>query len=154
MTYISIFNTRYCERSGIMSAADPVYRILDANLNRLREALRVIEEYFRFIRNEETPSIKLKELRHRIIDIEQELGQAELLQHRDTERDCFANVNRSEELDRKGDSALARANFKRAQEASRVIEEYSKIGGHAGVSEKAKEIRFVLYKMEKETMAR
>jgi thiamine-phosphate pyrophosphorylase len=43
-------------------------------------------------------------------------------------------------------------NFKRAQEAARVIEEYAKISPAAHVSEKAKTIRFSLYDLEKRYM--
>jgi hypothetical protein len=133
---------------------DPVFRILDANCNRLREALRVVEEYFRFIKNDEAPSVQLKQLRHLLTAIEGELGQTNLLEGRDAEQDCFANVNRPEEMARENPVDCARANFKRAQEASRVIEEYAKIVGCSDASQKAKSIRFSLYTMEKQFIAR
>ncbi|MBN2188053.1 MAG: hypothetical protein JW699_01260 [Chitinispirillaceae bacterium] len=131
-----------------------IYRVLDANLNRLREALRVIEEYYRFV--DERPAVcrSLKKLRHTLSAMEGEFGRSELLVNRDTARDCFAGRARPEELDRKeGVGALLAANFKRAQEACRVIEEYAKVTGAAGgmlISEKAKRARFALYAFEKE----
>jgi thiamine-phosphate pyrophosphorylase len=132
-----------------------IYRVLDANVNRLREALRVIEEYYRFI--DERPMVcgRLKKLRHALVDIEQALGRSELLVNRDTAGDCFADRNRPEELDRgRGLGALLTANFKRGQEACRVIEEYAKVEGHGGarLSEKAKTVRFKLYAFEKELL--
>ena len=125
-----------------------VYRILDANLNRLREALRVIEEFFRFILNDSAVSAELKILRHSLNEIEESLGRDKLLTNRDTSSDCFAAVNRPEELEREDESDILTAAFKRAQEAARVIEEYTKITPVTASSEKAKTIRFLLYQME------
>jgi thiamine-phosphate pyrophosphorylase len=42
----------------------PVLRILDANANRAREALRVIEDYARFALDDERVCGSLKQLRH------------------------------------------------------------------------------------------
>ncbi|MFW5813198.1 MAG: thiamine-phosphate pyrophosphorylase [Fibrobacterota bacterium] len=123
--------------------------MLDANLNRLREALRVVEEYFRFIKEDEKASIELKQMRHLLVEMGQCLGPSKLLRNRDTENDCFASVNRPEEMARAAQGDILAANFKRAQEASRVIEEYSKLSSSPEVSEKAKKIRFSLYAFEK-----
>jgi thiamine-phosphate pyrophosphorylase len=127
-----------------------VFRILDANLNRLREALRVIEEYYRFMIAGETVAVQLKHMRHSLEEIEAGLGAARLLAARDTQTDPFANVNRPEELNRTTARQIVVANLKRGQEAARVIEEYSKITDAAPVSERAKTIRFTLYALEKE----
>jgi hypothetical protein len=129
-----------------------VFRIIDANLNRLREALRVIEEYFRFFALDESVAVELKTLRHSLEEIEQGAGASLLLESRDTHSDPFANVNRAEEMGRRTPEHVLSGNFKRAQEAARVIEEYAKIGPAAHVSEKAKTIRFSLYDLEKRYM--
>lgn len=125
-----------------------IYRVLDANCNRLREALRIIEEYFRFIVNREDASIELKQLRHQLVEVEQTLGADALLRHRDTGSDCFSDGNRPEEMSRQTITDLLRANFKRAQEAARVLEEFTKLTPAPGTSEIAKRIRFSLYQME------
>ena len=128
-----------------------IFRILDANFNRLREALRVIEEYYRFI--EERPGVcgRLKKLRHAFGAVEEAYARKDLLAGRDTDHDCFAERNRPEELDRGGGvGALVAANFKRAEEACRVIEEYAKVSGGPSLSERAKAVRFRLYACEKE----
>ena len=39
-------------------------RLIDANLNRLREGIRVVEDIFRYIYNNKQISTKLKSLRH------------------------------------------------------------------------------------------
>lgn len=130
-----------------------IYRILDVNLNRLREALRVIEEYYRFMDGQEDVCITLKEMRHSLIRIEEDIGQERLLGHRDTTTDCFAHATRPEELARsEGVTGLLRANFKRGQEATRVLEEYSKILPDASVPAMAKNMRFTLYGLEKKLL--
>jgi hypothetical protein len=131
-----------------------VFRVLDVNLNRLREALRVIEEYFRFFELDGSVAVQLKLLRHSLEEIERDAGAAFLLENRDTHSDPFANVNRPEEMGRQTPEQVLSGNFKRAQEASRVIEEYAKISPAAHLSEKAKTIRFALYDLEKHSMGK
>lgn len=109
----------------------------------------MVEEFFRFIREDEEASIGLKQMRHLLVEMERALGPRNLLRNRDVENDCFASVNRPEEMVRAAKSDILAANFKRAQEASRVIEEYSKLSSSPEVSEKAKKIRFSLYALEK-----
>ena len=125
-----------------------VLRILDANLNRLREALRVIEEHFRFISTHEQFAAELKLLRHRCADIEQAIGRNRLLQSRDTDTDPFAGEMRCEEMGRETTGDVLAANSKRAQEAARVIEEYAK-ADYPQAAQRAKSMRFSLYKFEK-----
>jgi len=136
----------------LQNTIEPLYRVLDANLNRLREALRVVEDYFRFIK--ESPEIceKLKLSRHKLIKIEELLGKEQLLKSRNTLTDCFADENRPEELLRETTDDLVSANFKRAQEAARVIEEYSKLTGNHEVSGIAKALRFSFYTLEQDSM--
>jgi thiamine-phosphate pyrophosphorylase len=131
-----------------------VFRVLDANINRLREALRVIEEYFRFFELDGPIAVQLKQLRHSLEEIEQGAGATCLLEGRDIHSDPFANVNRPEEMGRQTAEHVLSGNFKRAQEASRVIEEYAKISPAAHLSEKAKTIRFTLYDLEKQYMGK
>ena len=127
-----------------------VLRIIDVNLNRLREALRVIEEYFRFFELDERVAAALKRHRHSLEEIEADVGAAGLVASRDIGTDPFAYVNKPEELGRPTPHLLLAANFKRSQEAARVIEEYAKLAGRASVSEKAKALRFTLYDLEKD----
>jgi hypothetical protein len=129
-------------------------RILDANLNRLREALRVIEEHVRFVEEAKDASLVFKELRHSLDEMEQIAGRAKLLRSRDTDADPLAAETQPQELRRSGVADVLTANFKRAQEAARVLEEYGKVGAFAGLSEKAKIIRFQLYNHEKTMVER
>ncbi len=132
--------------------SEAVLRIIDANLNRLREALRVIEEYFRFARTDEDCAKELKLLRHSLEELDTSFDLKSLLQSRNTTTDPFAGKNRAEELSRIDFDSVLAANFKRSQEAARVLEEYSKITETPGLSEKAKHIRFALYALEKKVM--
>jgi thiamine-phosphate pyrophosphorylase len=111
--------------------------------------MRVIEEYFRFMENNPELSIELKGLRHNLIGIEKKLGRNNLISNRDTATDCFSKETRPEELTRECVEDIVYAGFKRAQEASRVIEEYSKIAGSPDASAIAKSVRFSLYTIEK-----
>ncbi len=133
----------------ILAQSYPVFRILDANINRMREGLRIIEEYFRFVVNNPEITIDFKRLRHELKEIEKLIGRDNLISNRETATDCFANQNRPEELTRECIEDIVYAGFKRSQEASRVIEEYSKICC-IDASEIAKKIRFSLYSFEKD----
>lgn len=128
--------------------ADLIFRVIDANSNRLREALRVIEEYFRFIQQPDTTVVELKLLRHSLKELIRGFDIRTLLRARDTQTDPFAGENREEEMQRSSVHDIVVANFKRAQEAARVLEEYSKLTTKPEFSEKAKRIRFSLYALE------
>ncbi len=128
-----------------------ILRILDANINRLREALRVIEEHYRFILGSEKQTHTLKTLRHELIGVQQAIGVEGLVQSRDTHTDPLGYVATQNECsDRESADDILRANFKRAQEAARVIEEYTKVLQKGDtIAAGAKRIRFVLYEFEK-----
>ncbi len=121
-------------------------RIIDANLNRLREGLRVVEDICRYIKNDKNISSKLKNLRHlsRIDCYE------ELLNSRDIINDCLKQTTTSE-LNRENLDSILISNFKRAQESSRVLEEITKLNLQ-NESAKFKNIRYELYDLEKEVM--
>ena len=118
-------------------------RLLDANLNRLREGIRVVEDIFRYIYNDKETSIKLKDLRH----LSRLKNYNELLKNRDINNDVLKSSIKSEQT-RKNLNAILIANFKRAQESSRVLEEFAKLIS-AKDSENFKYIRYALYDLEK-----
>lgn len=127
-----------------------VFRVIDANLNRLREALRVVEEFVRFSMQDSQLSVRLKTMRHELQRIEEAAGCERLLAGRNTGDDPFASVNRPEERRRDGLAGIVRANLKRAQEAARVLEEYTKITDLAEAADIAKRLRFDAYAIEKQ----
>jgi thiamine-phosphate pyrophosphorylase len=127
-----------------------IYRVIDANLNRLREGLRVCEEYFRFVKDEKTAAQKLKTLRHSCKDLQNCFDKKKLLSARDSQNDIFANGFEAKEKERANIKELLNANIKRAQEATRVIEEFTKLQENSNACQIAKTIRFDLYSFEKD----
>ena len=121
-----------------------LFRVIDANLNRLKEGIRVVEDIMRYRDNNKNLSKKLKELRHRA-RINETL---ELLIHRDSINDVLRASTKSE-LNRSDITSIITANFKRAEESSRVLEELFKLHS-AEYSENFKYIRYELYNLEKE----
>ncbi len=131
-----------------------IYRILDVNLNRAREGLRVVEEVARFIWEDEKLSKALKNLRHKLTRISLEnFDQELLLQYRDSQGDLGAKGMGLHEGKRKDVEAIVQANLRRAEEALRVLEEFGKII-KKGSAEKFKNLRFKLYTLEKEILGK
>jgi len=121
-----------------------LYRVIDANLNRLKEGIRVVEDLLRYLHNDQVLSKKLKSIRH----LAKFDDTNALLKHRDSINDVLRPSTKSE-LDRKDLKSIVIANFKRAQESSRVLEELFKLYD-ATQSENYKHIRYELYDLEKE----
>jgi len=126
------------------SLSPELFRVCDANLNRLKEGIRVIEDIMRYRDNNKELSRKLKNLRHlaRIDEYK------ELLRNRDSINDVLRPTQESE-LNRSDIQSILAANFKRGQESSRVLEELLKLH-NISESEKFKHIRYELYDIEKE----
>ncbi len=126
-------------------------RLLDANLNRAREALRVVEDAFRFINDDAIAQGKLKRMRHSLARYESLIdpGGTMLLENRASTEDVGAFVNPASEMSRDGLTSVIRANMRRSQEALRCLEEYGKLfdSQAAGI---AKRLRFDAYEFEKE----
>jgi thiamine-phosphate pyrophosphorylase len=111
------------ERNTSMSRQ--VLRILDANANRAREALRVIEDAARFILDDRDFSSSIKSLRHDLAGaLAGILGDAIL--HRDTPGDVGTTVKTPAELRRADAADVVTAAGKRLGEALRTLEEYLK----------------------------
>jgi len=130
-----------------------VYRVMDANLNRFREGLRVLEEIARFILEDSYITSKIKDKRHRVAAVVKKLpgGLLELIQARDAAGDVGADSWIPGEKARSDLIALATANFKRVQEAARVLEEFSKLFVPEGAKE-FKKIRFEIYDLEQDML--
>ena len=120
-----------------------LFRVIDANLNRLKEGIRVVEDIMRYRDNNKNFSQKLKNLRHLARIDEYEL----LLKHRDSINDVLRPTQESE-LKRDNITSIIAANFKRGQESCRVLEEMFKMH-NISYSENFKHIRYELYDLEK-----
>ncbi len=127
-----------------------IYRILDANANRAREGLRVVEEYPRLIHDDAHFTSRLKALRHGITEAIACVGIDEkLIKARQSDADVGATTPEGPEASRVDLDHIVTANLRRAQEALRVLEEYSKLVS-AKASAEFKRIRFETYTLEKE----
>lgn len=122
-----------------------ILRIIDANSNRLKEAVRVIEDIARYHNNNKKTASALKHLRHKAKIKELKI---ELVDSRDSCNDVLKESTPSE-MKRDNLQDIITANFKRAQESARVLEEMFKLFKNS-LSADFKNIRYELYQLEKE----
>ncbi len=130
-----------------------VARILDANLNRAREGLRVIEEHARFIHDDAAAAGALKALRHGLQALASRLGQARLLAARAVESDVGLALRTEAEHVRSAPEDVAAAAFARCGEALRVIAEYGKLLDPEA-AQVADRLRYELYALQPRVLLR
>ncbi|NBB94307.1 MAG: thiamine phosphate synthase [Planctomycetes bacterium] len=104
-----------------------IYRILDANFNRAREALRVIEDCGRFVLNDPAITAMAKHFRSDIKELLDQMPQDEIIASRDTAGDIGTDLTSPAEPVREDIAAVVTAACKRLTESLRTIEEYCKI---------------------------
>ena len=119
-------------------------RIVDANLNRCREGLRVVEDSLRYVLNDGSLYKKIRSIRHNADKVLRG-SYASLIKERDSVKDSGRKMPESLKKDL---SSLIIANFKRAQESLRVLEEYSKTVFPKKSAEFKKQ-RYAAYNLEK-----
>ncbi len=120
-----------------------VAQLIDANLDRAREGLRVIEDWSRFGLNNKDFVITLKDWR-------QQLGQHHYEYYkkaRSTSNDKGAGLKHPAQLNRIHPKEIVAANFARVQEALRVIEEFTRTT-HPELSRISADIRYRIYDLE------
>lgn len=133
------------------NAPSDILRMIDANLNRCREGLRVMEDCARFVLNDAHLSERLKLARHALRSGIESLGlpQNALLHARDTQADVGTHITTPSEQQRaNGVHDLVSAAAKRATEALRVIEESVKTFGASGAPFES--IRYTIYDLERD----
>lgn len=127
-----------------------IYRIIDANLNRAREGIRVVEEVARFYFDDAELSSKFKALRHELARVaKKSFDQEKLLSFRDSKKDVGSDSMGTLEKKRSDLNSIVQANMRRSQEAMRVLEEFGKLI-HPDSARSFKRIRFRLYTLEQE----
>ncbi|PHS12102.1 MAG: thiamine phosphate synthase [Blastopirellula sp.] len=104
-------------------------RALDAAANRASEGLRVAEDYTRFVLDDWYLTGNLKQLRHDLQQIVSQIPQTELHACRQTTTDVGTEIKTTTEYQRADWDDLVSANLKRAEQALRTLEEFSKIIG-------------------------
>ena len=124
-----------------------ISQIIDANLDRAREGLRVLEDWARF-------GLGNKDLVKRIKNFRQILGKNHLeiykLSRNYTEDQC-QGLSHVEQIKRKDPHKIISSNSARVQEALRVIEEFTK-NHNSKLSKIASEIRYEIYTLEVELL--
>ena len=104
-----------------------VWRVLDAAANRAGEGLRVVEDYARFVLDDRHLVERLKAMRHELASAVGHFPKSILLAARDTPGDVGTTVSTPAERTRGDLAAVVTANFKRAAEALRSLEEFAKL---------------------------
>ncbi|MFA5366791.1 MAG: thiamine phosphate synthase, partial [Dehalococcoidia bacterium] len=122
-------------------------RLIDANLNRLSEGMRLLEDVARFILNDAALSSRLKALRHDLLS-DTKSFQTTLLTARDSEGDVTAFAKES--MSRSDVNDIVTANARRVTESLRVLEEFAKLPDIELDAMKFKRARFAVYEIERE----
>jgi len=129
-----------------MGHSKELYRIIDANLNRAKEGLRVCEDVARYGWNQKALTKSLKDMRHELTEVALALGMVKILDGRDVQADVGRPTTGSE-LKRKDVAAVFMANMQRVKESLRVLEEISKLLDPK-VAEGFKSLRYKAYVLE------
>ncbi len=127
----------------------PTLRVLDVNLNRAREGLRVLEDTARLVWDDNDLFEELRAVRHGLDAVTRKVY-PRLVDARDSDGDPGRVVPEVKKRDRRG---LVAANFRRAQEALRVLEEYGKVFSPSAAA-RFKAFRYRLYSAEKASLPR
>lgn len=127
-----------------------IARVIDANLNRAKEGLRVCEEVTRFILDNHKFTSQLKEIRHKIDRLGKKIySPAKLIIQRSAQTDV-GRFNSCGETKRGNCKDIFRANLQRVKESLRVLEEFSKLVDLRSALS-FKQLRYKVYEIEKES---
>lgn len=123
-----------------------IKRILDVNINRAREGLRVMEDYSRFALNDKKLTGRIKTVRHLI---SKAVDRFDVVSSRDSGKDLGRTPSFDKKVKAKTLENVIIANIIRVEESARVLEEFSKViyPKSAAIFKKA---RFLIYDLEKE----
>jgi thiamine-phosphate pyrophosphorylase len=136
------------------NAADShLSRILDANANRAREALRVIEDYCRLALDDAFLSRETKSLRHDLTEALSSVSDSLLLSARDTLGDVGTTISTPAETQRDSLVDVVHVNLKRLQEALRSFEEYGKVI-RPEIGAAMEKLRYRAYTLERSILLR
>ncbi len=130
-----------------------IYRILDANFNRAREALRVAEDAGRFALNDPAICAMAKNMRSDLRELLAELPATEMLLARDTAGDIGTEITSPTEPVRRDFCDVATAGLKRLSESLRTIEEYCKVVARQ-LTERLERMRYNGYTLEQRVVCR
>ncbi|MBI3617351.1 MAG: thiamine-phosphate pyrophosphorylase [Candidatus Omnitrophica bacterium] len=130
---------------------EKLYRVMDANLNRAKEGLRVCEDICRFVYDHRQWTDGFKTIRHQLTDAAAGIGVLKLVAARHIEGDVGKKTVNSE-LARENVDDIFYANAQRVKESIRVLEEFAKLKDRR-VAEDFKKLRYRMYAIEKRITA-
>ena len=133
--------------TSIMERA--VCRIIDANFNRAREAIRVVEEFCRFALNSTGLTNRAKQLRHELSGVIGKLDTGRLIASRDTVGDVGVGQVVAKQMDRGDLRDSLSAGCKRLTEALRALAEVIRIESQPS-AEAIEKLRYDAYTLEKD----
>ncbi len=127
-------------------------RVIDVNLNRSREALRVCEDITRFVLEDKALTVSIKNIRHKISSAANELFDQKIIsiKSRNTKTD-FGKEYVFDKVNKTGFKSVFYNNAHRAQESIRALEEFSKMGS-SNLYKDFKALRFKVYNIEKKAI--
>ncbi len=125
-----------------------LWRALDAAANRAGEGLRVVEDYVRFVLDDRHLTAACKQLRHDLTAALARLPAAARYAARDVVGDVGTEITTSSEQRRADPRDVAEASCKRAQQALRSLEEFSKALDPA-VAQRFERLRYRSYTLER-----
>lgn len=126
-------------------------RIIDVNLNRLTEGLRVVEDVVRFERENRRLLAGIRKLRTQVGRDVRALRRR-VIASRKSETD-LGRSDRFDRAKRRNLEDVLLANFKRAEESARVLEEVLKVA-EPRLAGEFKAVRFRLYDLERDAVER
>ena len=127
---------------------DSVFRVIDANLNRCHEGLRVLEDHARFCGNQPRLAEELKEFRHNLQASIPDAWSVNCLKLRDVAGDPGTAFESADEYQRDSSTSIVSANASRVKQSLRTLEEFSK-ALDAKVSRQLEGFRYRFYELEK-----
>ena len=129
-----------------------IERVIDANYNRAKEGLRVCEDIFRFLRDDPKMTARFKKVRHGVTAAVARFGLKDIVAARDIRADVGRGTIKRESS--RGDVGdIYYANAQRVKESLRVLEEFAKLKD-ARTAERLKKLRYAVYDIEKDTLAK
>ena len=127
-------------------------RVIDANINRAKEGLRVCEDTARFILNDRVLTAGYKAVRHELTAVASYFNYEVIIKARDVGGDTGRPTTASESA-RGSVAGVFYANTQRVKESLRVLEEFAKISD-GKLAESFKSLRYKVYGLEKKALAR
>ena len=149
--FANLFRCPYRRSATIIAGAmeRAVWRIIDANFNRAREAIRLVEEYCRFALNSTQLTGRARQLRHELSRAIGGLETGKLISARDTLGDVGVGRTVKSQLERRDLRDSFTAGCKRLTEALRAVAEAIRVENRP-VAEMVEKLRYDAYTLEKD----